>query len=283
MIERENKHQEQIQQGMEYTACCTLADCSHEPTNEAQKIKNAKRGEINFYLCDNIEFMKTKPDKYYDLAIVDPPYGINVAKMAYTQEDNRPCKQKNGSTLHVKKKKYKHGDWDKESAGIEWLTELQRVSKHQIIFGINYMDFQLKGGRLIWNKLVPEGVSFSDCEIAYCSMFERVENVFFRWAGMIQGVYCGKDVMKAIIQQGNKQLNEERIHPTQKPVMLYRYILQKYATKGMKIIDTNGGSMSLAIACDMEGFELDICEIDNEYFDNGLQRFDMYKRQLKLF
>ena len=231
---------------------------------------------------DCMEYMAGLPDKAFDLAIVDPPYGINVAKMAYTQEDNRPCKQKNGSTLRVKKKKYKHGDWDKEPAGIDWLNELQRVSKHQIIFGINYMDFHLKGGRLIWNKLVPEGVSFSDCEIAYCSMFERVENVFFRWAGMIQGVYCGKDIMKAIIQQGNKQLNEERIHPTQKPVQLYKWLLKNYAKQGDRILDTHLGSGSSAIAAFDGGFDFVGCEIDADYFNAALKRFNIHKQQLVL-
>ena len=227
--------------------------------------------------------MKGMADKQFDLAIVDPPYGINVAKMAYTQEDNRPCKQKNGSTLHVKKKKYKHGDWDKEPAGIEWLTELKRVSKHQIIFGINYMDFHLKGGRLIWNKLVPEGVSFSDCEIAYCSMFERVENVFFRWAGMIQGVYCGKDVMKAIIQQGNKQLNDERIHPTQKPVALYKWLLTNYAKQGDTILDTHLGSGSSRIAAYDLGFDFTGYETDFDYFTAQEKRFQDHIAQPKLF
>jgi site-specific DNA-methyltransferase (adenine-specific) len=232
---------------------------------------------------DCMDVMATYPDKYFDLAIVDPPYGINVAKMAYTQEDNRPCKQKNGSTLRVKKKKYKHGDWDKEPAGIEWLTELQRVSKHQIIFGINYMDFHLKGGRLIWNKLVPEGVSFSDCEIAYCSMFERVENVFFRWAGMIQGVYCGKDIMKAIIQQGNKQLNEDRIHPTQKPVKLYDWILNQYASEGDKILDTHLGSGSSAIAAHKHKLDFVGIEIDKDYYDAAVKRFNLVTSQTTLF
>ena len=238
---------------------------------------------IRFFNCDNMDFMKEIPDNYYDLAIVDPPYGINVAKMAYTQEDNRPCKQKNGTTLNVKKKKYKHGDWDKKPADIDYLIELKRISKNQIIWGINYMEFHLKGGRLIWNKLVPDGVSFSDCEIAYCSMFERVENVYYKWAGMMQGVYCGKNIEKATIQQGNKQLNEERIHPTQKPIALYRWLLQKYAKQGDKILDTHGGSMTIARACYEEGFDLDIMELDKEYFDKGVQKFKEHVSQIKLF
>ena len=98
------------------------------------------------YNQDYMEGMKQYPDKHFDLAVVDPPYGINVAKMAYTQEDNRPCKQSNGTTLTVKKKKYKHGDWDDKPADEQYLNELIRVSKHQIIWGINYMDFHIKGG-----------------------------------------------------------------------------------------------------------------------------------------
>ena len=234
---------------------------------------------FSFYNGDCMELMRQTPDKYYDLALVDPPYGINVAKMAYTQEDNRPCKQKNGTTLNVKKKKYKHGDWDKEPAGIDYLIELKRISKHQIIWGINYMDFHLKGGRLIWNKLVPDGVSFSDCEIAYCSMFERVENVYFKWAGMMQGIYCGKNIEKATTQQGNKQLNEERIHPTQKPVKLYEWILAQYAKPNMKILDTHLGSASIAHAIDkankLDNMNLEFVgiELDTEYFDAALKRF----------
>jgi len=235
------------------------------------------------YLMDCLEGMRNTPDKYFDLAVVDPPYGINVAKMAYTQEDNRPCKQKNGTTLNVKKKKYKHGDWDKEPAGIDYLIELKRISKHQIIWGINYMDFHLKGGRLIWNKLVPDGVSFSDCEIAYCSMFERVENVYFKWAGMMQGVYCGKNIEKATIQQGNKQLNEERIQPAQKPVALYDWIFSKYATKGMKILDTHAGSMSSVISALKNDMQITAYEIDSDYFNAGKQRIETYLQQGNMF
>jgi len=232
----------------------------------------------SFIHGDCMEGMKHSPDNYFDLAITDPPYGINVAKMAYTQEDNRPCKQKNGKTLYIKKRKYKHGDWDKESVSIEWLNELQRISKHQIIFGINYMNFHLKGGRIIWNKLMPDGISFSDCEIAYCSMFERVVNVFFRWSGMIQGIYCGKNIFKAIKQQGNKQLNESRIHPTQKPVQLYRWILKNYAKAGWKILDTHVGSASSLIACEWEGFDYIGFEKDIDYYEAATKRIETWRR-----
>lgn len=235
------------------------------------------------YNEDCMNVMARYPDKFFDLAVVDPPYGINVAKMAYTQEDNRPCKQKNGATLTVKKKKYKHGDWDSLPADEKYLNELIRVSKNQIIWGINYMDFHLKGGRIVWNKLVPEGVSFSDCEIAYCSLIERVEIVHYRWAGMMQGMYCGKDVQKALIQQGNKQLNENRIHPTHKPIALYDWIYNKYAKQGDLILDTHLGSGSSRIAADKNKLNFVGCEIDKEYFDAQEARFKEFKSQLRLW
>ncbi len=232
---------------------------------------------------DCMTVMARYPDKYFDLTVVDPPYGINVAKMAYTQEDNRPCKQSNGTTLTVKKKKYKHGDWDNKAADESYLNELLRVSKNQIIWGINYMDFHIKGGRIVWNKLVPEGVSFSDCEIAYCSLIERVEIVHYRWAGMMQGMYCGKDVQKALIQQGNKQLNENRIHPTHKPTTLYDWIFKRFSTTGMKILDTHLGSGSSRIAAHKHNLEFVGCEIDAEYFAAQEARFKEFTSQLRLF
>lgn len=235
------------------------------------------------YHEDCIQGLKRFPDNYFDLAVVDPPYGINVAKMAYTQEDNRPCKQKNGATLYVKKKKYKHGDWDEQPADEQYLIELLRVSKNQIIWGINYMDFHLKGGRIVWNKLVPNGVSFSDCEIAYCSMIERVENVYFRWAGMIQGVYCGKDIGKALIQQGNKQLNEERIHPTHKPIALYDWIYTNYSKPNDLILDTHLGSGSSRIAAHKAGLSFVGFEIDADYYAAQEKRFKTFTSQLRLF
>lgn len=223
--------------------------------------------------------MKRYPDNYFELAIVDPPYGINVAKMAYTQEENRPVKQSNGDVLRVKKLKYKHGDWDSEPANIDYLNELVRVSKNQIIWGINYMDFHLKGGRIIWNKCVPEGMSFSDCEIAYCSLFSRVKMFTYMWAGMMQG----ESISEPTKQQGNKSLNEKRIHPTQKPVKLYEWLLMNYAKQGDKILDTHLGSGSIAIACHNLGFDLTACELDKDYFDASIKRLHQHQSQLTMF
>jgi len=220
--------------------------------------KKEKRGGINFFNCDNIEFMKTKPEKYYDLAIVDPPYGIDADK----KNSIRDLKTKKSATLS---KDYGNQSWDSCIPTEEYFAELKRVSKKQIIWGANF--FNLQGGMLYWHKHVTMP-TYSTGELAYLSWLNKIDFVEITWHGMLQ------------YDMKNK---EDRIHPTQKPIMLYRWLLDKYAEKGNKIIDTHGGSFTNAIACDMEGFDLDIIEIDGTYFDNGVQAFDKYKQQLNLF
>jgi site-specific DNA-methyltransferase (adenine-specific) len=218
--------------------------------------KKEKRGGICFYNCDNIEFMKTKPDNYYDLAIVDPPYGGNDA---IDLNDNNGVKKQ-----ATKRTKYKV--FENTPPTVEYFDELKRVSRNQIIWGVNfYNNYDLTGGRLCWDK---KGTAFGRAELAYLSMTKSVNICEIVWNGMLQ------------YDMKNK---ETRIHPTQKPIMLYRWLLTEYAKKGFKILDTHGGSHTNAIACDMENFDLDIIEIDTEYFTDGLNAFDMYKRQLKLF
>ena len=210
------------------------------------------RDKINFYMCDCIDFMKNKPDNYYDLAIVDPPYGIGANKM----------------TLGNGKKKIYRGqsDWDNAIPKAEYWEQLFRVSKNQVVWGGNYMTEFLKptGAWLFWDKGTGEN-DFADGELAWTSYNGALRKITKSWVG------------------ANAKDGLERIHPTQKPIYIYRWILNRLAKKGFKILDTHGGSMSIAQACDMEGFELDICEIDEEYFNNGLKAFDNYKRQLTLF
>ena len=223
--------------------------------------------------------MRGKPDKFYKLGIVDPPYGINVANMAYTQEDFRPVKQKNGQILRVRKAKYSHGEWDKYPPPVEYFNELFRITEHQIIWGINYFDIIVGPGRIKWDKCVPDGVSFNRYEHAYCSLIDYEITFTYLWAGMMQA----KSLSEPTTQRGNKKLNEKRIHPTQKPIDLYRWMLYKFAQPGWNIYDSHGGAMGLSIAAWDLGFDLDICEIDKQYFDDGYKRYKTHTMQKRLF
>ena len=216
--------------------------------------------EINFYNIDNIEFMKTKPDNYYDLAIVDPPYGIDA-----DNKNNGKNSDRHEKTSKAKINTYKKTNWDNSIPTDEYFEELKRVSKKQIIWGANF--FNLQGGMLYWHKNVTMP-TYSTGELAYLSWLNKIDFVEITWHGMLQ------------YDMKNK---EERIHPTQKPIMLYRWLLDKYAEEGDKILDTHGGSMTIAKACDMEGYDLDICEIDKDYFNNGVKAYNEYKKQLTLF
>jgi len=210
--------------------------------------KKEKRGGICFYNCDNIEFMKTKPDNYYDLAIVDPPYGLGNKLVDGGGTRKAKFDNNRGSV-----------NWD-ELPKKEYFTELFRVSKNQIIWGGNYFDLPPTRCNIIWDKM--QEFTGADFELAWTS-FDKASKAFRM--SRVEAHLNGK------------------IHPTQKPIKLYRWILQKFTEKGFKILDTHGGSHTNAIACDMENFDLDIVEIDTEYFDNGLKAFDYHKRQLKLF
>lgn len=204
--------------------------------------------EINFYNIDCVEFMKNKPDKYYDLAIVDPPYGINAGKMTM------------GSGKHKFKK---DKTWDSIIPTKDYFEELFRISKNQIIWGGNYFTEFLNPTPhwLIWDKRNPN-LSFAEGEMAWVRYGNNLR-IFNKYS--------------ALVENGGK------IHPTEKPIDLYRWILQKYAKDSYKIFDSHGGSMSIAIACDKEGFDLDICELDKEYFDAAIKRFNTYKLQQTLF
>lgn len=225
----------------------------------------------------NMELMARYPDNYFDLAIVDLEYCIGASKP--TIKPNNP-KQKNGNRINVKQPKYTKKDWDFKLSSDDYLSELFRVSKNQIIWGGNY--YGLVGGYIVWDKLNGDSDQLG-CEMAYQSFNKRTDIVRFLWSGMFQGIYCGTNIQKALIQQGNKKLNEKRIHPTQKPVALYKFLLEKYASEGDKILDTHLGSGSIAIACHDYGFELTACELDQEYYDNSITRIKNHVNQLTLF
>lgn len=212
--------------------------------------------------------MKKYPDNYFDLAIVDPPYFSGPEKRRYYGRKVSP--------IGVKRLYGETSEW--EVPDNEYFDELFRISKHQIIFGVNYFDYSFGAGRIVWDKVNGES-SFSDCEIAFCSFHDSVRLFRYMWNGMMQG----KSISEGHIQQGNKRLNEKRIHPTQKPVNLYRWLIQKYAKEGYKILDTHVGSASSLIAFEEAGLEYIGFEKDEQIFKSALARLEGYKSQLKLF
>jgi site-specific DNA-methyltransferase (adenine-specific) len=216
--------------------------------------------KIRLHHVDCMEFMRGLPDKHYDLAIVDPPYGIG--------EDGL----KNHSRGKIaKSKEYTPKKWDSSAPEREYFEQLKRVSKNQIIWGANHFIENIPNANsscwIVWDKENGE-TDFADCELAWASFKTSVRRFKFRWQGMLQGDMTNK---------------ETRIHPTQKPVALYKWLLDKYAKPNYKILDTHGGSMSIAIACHDYGFELDLCELDAEYYAKGVERVQNHVKQLKMF
>lgn len=214
---------------------------------------------INLYNEDCMKALKKMKTDYYDLAIVDPPYGI--------KEDGE---SNHSRSKLAKSKEYTPKNWDKKPMCKEYFIQLQRVSKNQIIFGANHFIENIPKANsscwIVWNK--KRTGDFADCELAYTSFKTAVRMFSFRWNGMIQE---------------NMKNKEIRIHVTQKPVALYTWILNKYAQKGYKILDTHLGSGSIAIACHDLNFDLDAFEIDTEYFESASKRLFEYQKQLKLF
>ncbi len=204
-----------------------------------------KADKTRSFNMDCIEFMQSVPDKFYDLAIVDPPYGINVNAMNM------------GSRQNIKPDKNKL--WDIEVPNQLYFDELFRVSKNQIIWGGNYFNLPCSQYFAIWDK----------GETMYGRDFAEAEYAWIKSGGT-------RIFKKSPIQP-------ERIHPTQKPINLYEWLLINYAKEGDKILDTHGGSQSSRIACFNLGFELDIIELDKDYFDAGNKRFEQHKKQLTLF
>lgn len=233
-----------------------------------------KIGNCELHHIDCLAYMATLPDKAFDLAICDPPYGRG--EDGGTNRNHR-VKQKSGAVLRCLDGGYVAKGWDKEPPPPEYFLELGRVAKHRIIWGSNYMPVKLQGGAIVWDK-VNDGTDQSGAEIAFCSLNERVDVVRYMWRGMMQGEMVG-----SIRQQGNKALNERRIHPTQKPVKLYEWLLTNYAKPGQRILDTHLGSGSSAIACNNLGFELVGCELDADYYAAACKRIHQATAQERLF
>ena len=216
---------------------------------------------IQLYQVDCVEFMRSKPDKFYDLAIVDPPYGLGIKGDIIKK---RTSKKNNTFGKSVPSIKYEEKDWDVKPLKSYW-NELFRVSKNQIVWGGNHFVLPLSTGWIFWDKLQQEEASFSHGELAWTSFNQRILKFTHQWAGFA------------------KKIHEDRIHPTQKPVALYEWLLKTYAKENDKILDTHGGSGSICIACFNLGFDLDWCEIDNDYFNKAKIRFENHKNKNRLF
>lgn len=220
--------------------------------------------KIRISNCDNMELMAQFPDNYFELAIVDPPYGINAGMGNGQYQKNK-----------IKKGEIKGSCWDAETPKKEYFDNLFRVSKNQIIWGANYMTSFLKDskGWVFWDK-IQCSENHSDGELAWTSFDKRLRMFKYCWSGNRYG-FEG-----AIEGVGKKST---RIHPTQKPVKLYEWLLINYAKEGDKILDTHLGSGSIAIACHNLGFDLTACELDKDYFEASIKRIKNHVAQQRLF
>jgi len=189
---------------------------------------------------DNMKLMARYEDNYFDLAIVDPPYGIKASSGAST---NGTMRKK------IEKGEIKGGNWDDAVPTKEYFNELMRVSKNQIIWGGNYFDLPPSKNFLIWDKGESiYGRCFAECEMAWGSL-DKCARIYKKFSNQ-----------------------KDRIHPTQKPVGIYEWVLDLYAEEGFKILDTHLGSGSIALACHNRGFDLVACELDTDYYKDALKR-----------
>jgi site-specific DNA-methyltransferase (adenine-specific) len=213
-----------------------------------------------FLNCDCMELMRRYPDKAFDLAICDPPYGIGAGdyKRAGTQYGHQkaPCK-----TYH---------NYNDERPSKEYFIELKRISKNQIIWGANHFISLIPIDSpcwIIWDKKTGDN-GYADCELAWSSFDSSARIFSYQWSGMLQQ---------------NMKTKEERIHPNHKPIALYKWLLTKYARPGWLILDTHVGSASSLIACEDLGFDYVGCELDADYYRAACERIENYRAQPKLF
>ena len=212
---------------------------------------------INLHNSDCMEAMAKMGDNEFDLAIVDPPYGIDMDG------------GKIGGDNLGQATNYMQKNWDKEAPDEEYFNEIIRISKNQVIWGANHFISKIAIDSpcwIVWDK--QNSGNFADCELAWTSFKTAVRQFIFRWNGMLQGDMKNK---------------EQRIHPTQKPVKLYEWLLKNYAKEGDKILDTHLGSGSIALACHNTGFDLEGYEIDKDYYEGACKRLEKHQDQGMLF
>ena len=218
-------------------------------------MKTEKFGNITLIQGDCEEYLKTIPNGTYDIGIIDPPYGIGVNKMTLGNGRNKIYRG--------------NDDWDNKAPSEEYFAELRRVTKNQVVWGANHFIERMPINSscwIVWDKGTGDN-DFADAELAWTSFKSPVRKYFKSWVGA----------------NAKEKTDINRIHPTQKPVELYAYVLKKFAKPGDKILDTHGGSMSIAIACHDLGFELTVIEKDPEYYAAARQRLINHQMQGKLF
>jgi len=224
--------------------------------------KNEKHFDrFSFYNGDCMDLLKQTPDKYYDLCIVDPPYGLDLANMNMGAGKSKKASK-------IQNRKWKPKDWDKNAPTQEYFNELFRISKNQIIWGGNYFELPPCKNYIIWDKEIPKGLSYADCEMAWTSFCNAPK--MFRYSAYLD--------------------KATKIHPTQKPIDLYDWVVSKYAKPEFKIIDTHLGSGNIAHAIDksnkLDNMNLSFVgiELDTEYFEAAVKRFKLvYKQQILEF
>ena len=203
----------------------------------------------------NMELMARYDDNHFDLAIVDPPYGIGNFSMTSNIPNKKGISKKGGTY-----------DWNNETPNKDYFNELKRVSKEQIIWGANYYNcFNSKGGAIVWYKNMGHK-DLSQCEIASKSIGKKVDYIHINWQGGFTRKNSGGDW-----------------HPCQKPIKLYEWLLMNYAKEGDKILDTHLGSGSIALACHNLKYDLTACELDKEYYNAAMERIERHKQQLTMF
>jgi site-specific DNA-methyltransferase (adenine-specific) len=218
--------------------------------------------DFGFYNKDCVKGMKEFPDKYFELAIVDPPYGgVTLGGYASNKVSGGVARNRNDYILDL---------WAQSAPSNEYFDELFRVSQNQIIWGGNYFIEQIARNSqcwIVWDKEKPEGVTYADVELAWTS-FDRGAKIFrFAWNGMIQGDMKNK---------------ERKIHPTQKPVKLYKWLLRNFAHSGDKILDTHVGSASSLVACREMGFDYVGFELSENYYRLSRERVEAAERQVNI-
>lgn len=250
--------------------------------------------------CGNLALMKNVENIFFDVAVVDPEYGIGESSKNHKSR-NTAIKQKNGAKLKAKDPVYTKKDWDNKPPDDLFFSEIVRVSQDQVIFGANYFT-QIVGevfkpprrdnysefisqhstGWIIWDKVNGTN-DFSDCELIYTTFDFPTFVVYYMWNGMMQGEEVSRDFNKANRQIGDKSLNEKRLHPTQKPIKIYKWLFRELNLFGLKVLDTNLGVGSIIIAAyDANCFFIG-CDTEEEYFNSTVKRVTPYLRQKSLF